>query len=162
MPEEEEENKGPMEQYEELKEETKEKEQTEQQKARKLVSTRSKIEGDYENDVLKVEFSTSPETKRTILANKPTNKEMITIMRLSAEAAKYEGQSDPEALEKMVEIYVKLSGIAAKLSRDNDLDGEFWDERVSSPTLQNFITSLIEQSQTGTGVSEEELENFRK
>jgi len=132
------------------------------QDSRALISTRTKIEGDYDADLLKVTFDTSPETRRTILAKKPTNKEMITIMRLSAEAAKYEGNADPDSLVKMVEIYEKLSSIADKLSTDKNLDEEFWNEKVSFSTLQNFITQLITESQRGTGVTEEELKKFRK
>ena len=131
-------------------------------KVRQLVSTRAKIEGDYDDDLLKVTFDTSPETRRTVLAKKPTNKEMITIMRLSAEAAKYEGNADPNSLIKMVEIYEQLSGIADKLSIDKTLDEEFWNEKVSFSTLQNFITSLITESQKGSGVTEAELKKFRK
>jgi hypothetical protein len=129
---------------------------------RKLISTRTKIEGDYDDDLLKVTFDTSPETRRTILAKKPTNKEMITIMKLSAQAAKYEGSADPDSLIKMVEIYEQLSGIADKLSIDKQLDEEFWNEKVSFSTLQNFITNLITESQRGTGVTEKELKKFRR
>ena len=132
------------------------------EEARKLISTRSKIEGDYDDDLLKVTFDTSPETRRTILAKKPTNKEMITIMKLSAQAAKYEGSADPDSLIKMVEIYEQLSGIADKLSVDKTLDEEFWNEKVSFSTLQGFITNLITESQRGTGVTEEELKKFRR
>ena len=130
--------------------------------AKTLISTRTKIEGDYDDDLLKVTFDTSPETRRTILAKKPTNKEMITIMKLSAQAAKYEGSADPDSLVKMVEIYEQLSGIADKLSIDKQLDEEFWNEKVSFSTLQNFITQLITESQRGTGVTEDELKKFRR
>jgi len=126
-----------------------------------LISTRTKIEGDYDDDLIKVTFNTSPETRRTILAKKPTNKEMITIMKLSAQAAKYEGSADPDSLVKMVEIYEQLSGIADKLSLDKALDTIFWNEKVSFSTLQNFITELITESQKGTGVTESELKKFR-
>ena len=130
--------------------------------ARVLISTRTKIEGDYDDDLIKVTFDTSPETRRAILAKKPTNKEMITIMKLSAQAAKYQGEADADSLVNMVDIYEKLSGIAAKLSVDKDLNEEFWNERVSFSTLQNFITEMITASQRGTGVTEDDLKKFRK
>jgi len=151
--------KNKMEQLQEKRKATQEKRMED---ATRLISTRSKIEGDYDADLLKVSFDTSSETHRTILARRPTNKEMITIMKLSAEAAKYEGSADPEALIKMVEIYERLSGIASKLSVDETLDEEFWNEKVSFSTLQNFITELITESQKGTGVTESELKKFRK
>lgn len=148
--------------FEEIRQKTQATEKKKSEEARDLLTTRTKIEGDYDDDLLKVAFSTSPETRRTILAKKPTNKEMITIMKLSAQAAKYEGSADPDSLIKMVEIYEQLSGIADKLSLDKNLDEEFWNEKVSFATLQNFITELITESQRGTGVTEKELKKFRK
>jgi hypothetical protein len=129
--------------------------------AQELIATRSKIERDYEEDKILVKFYTSPETLRKVYAKRPNNKEMITIMMLSAQAAKFEGSTDPEGLQKMVEIYERLSTIAANLSVDEDLDEEFWDERVSFSTLQNFITELITESQRGHSVSDEEMKKFR-
>lgn len=131
------------------------------EESRRFISTRAKIEGDYDDDLLKVTFDTSPETRRTILAKRPTNKEMITIMKLSVQAAKYEGSADPNSLMKMVEIYEQLSSIADRLSIDKQLDEKFWNEKVSFATLQNFITSLITESQKGSGATEDELKKFR-
>jgi len=147
---------------EEFKEKRKQSKEVKKEDTQKFISTRTKIEGDYDDDLLKVTFNTSPETRRTILAKKPTNKEMITIMKLSAQAAKYEGSADPESLIKMVEIYEQLSGIADRLSIDSNLDEEFWNEKVSFSTLQNFITELITESQRGAGVTEDELKKFRR
>jgi hypothetical protein len=146
---------------EEIKKRSQDSKQQKYQDAQVMLATRAKIEGDYDEDLLKVSFSTSPQTNRTVLTKKPTNKEMITIMKLSAQAAKYEGSADPESLIKMVEIYEQLSGIAAKLSIDDTLDEEFWNEKISFSTLQNFITQLISESQRGTGVSEKDLKKFR-
>jgi preprotein translocase subunit Sss1 len=147
--------------FKEIEEKSKKLDKQKSQDAKEFISTRTKIEGDYDDDLLKVTFNTSPETRRTVLAKKPTNKEMITIMKLSAQAAKYEGSADPDSLIKMVEIYEQLSGIADKLSLDEKLDEEFWNEKVSFSTLQNFITELISESQKGTGVTEKELKKFR-
>ena len=151
----------PKEEFAKIREKSKKLDGKKQDDVRQLISTRTKIEGYYDDDLIKVTFNTSPETRRTILAKKPTNKEMITIMKLSAQAAKYEGSADPDSLVKMVEIYEQLSGIADKLSLDDKLDEEFWNEKVSFSTLQNFITELITESQKGTGVTEDELKKFR-
>ena len=128
--------------------------------AQKILATRDKLERDYIEDKVYVTFSTSPETKRTILARRPSNKEMIQILTLSAQAAKYEGSADPDALIKMVEIYDQLHKIAAKLSVDKSLNEKFWSENVSFSTLQSFITELITESQK-PGISPEELKKFR-
>jgi hypothetical protein len=154
-------NQDREERFKELKEKSLNNEEKKGSDIKDILTTRTKIEGDYDDDLLKVTFNTSPETRRSILAKKPTNKEMITIMKLSAQAAKYEGSADPESLVNMVEIYEKLSGIADKLSIDKNLDEEFWNEKVSFSTLQNFITELIIESQKGTGVTEKELKKFR-
>ncbi|RKY26035.1 MAG: hypothetical protein DRP62_00045 [Planctomycetota bacterium] len=126
------------------------------------LATREKLERDYEEDTIFVTFYTSPETKRTIKAKKPSPQEMIDILMLSAEAAKYEGRADPDSLAKMAEIYQKLPKLAARLSVDEKLDEEFWSKHVSFTTLQNFIFELIAATQRSTLISEEELESFRK
>jgi hypothetical protein len=145
-----------------IKETEKKKQAQNYQDAQTLIATREKIERDYVEDTIKITFNTSPQTKRTILARRPTNKEMITILRLSAEASKYEGSNDPDALIHMIEIYDQLGGIASNLSVDDNLDEEFWNDKVSFPALQDFITSLISLSQeVEGGVNEKEMENFR-
>jgi hypothetical protein len=154
-------NQDREERFKELKEKSLNNEEKKGSDIKDILTTRTKIEGDYDDDLLKVTFNTSPETRRSILAKKPTNKEMITIMKLSAQAAKYEGSADPESLVNIIKIYEKLSGIADKLSIDKNLDEEFWNEKVSFSTLQNFITELIIESQKGTGVTEKELKKFR-
>jgi len=126
----------------------------------KVLATRDKLERDYEEDILHVTFYTSPETQRTITAKRPTQKEMMTIMRLSAEASIYEGKMDPQSLQRMVDIYDKLPKLAADMTVDKTLDVEFWTNKVSFSTLQNFITDLIRVTQMGP-MSEEELESFR-
>lgn len=125
------------------------------------LATREKLERDYDEDIIYVTFHTSPETKRTIKARKPNPEEMIDILMLSAEAAKYEGRVDAESLKKMAEIYKKLPKLAARLSVDKNLDEEFWSKKVSFTTLQNFIFELIAATQKSTLISEEELESFR-
>ena len=128
----------------------------------KQLATREKLERDYNEDTLYVTFYTSPETKRTIKAKKPSPQEMIDILMLSAEAAKYEGKADADSLAKMAEIYKRLPQLAAKLSVDEELDEEFWSQHVSFTTLQNFIFELVSAAQRSTLISEEELESFRK
>lgn len=130
------------------------------EEVQKVIATRDKLERDYKEDIIKVSFSTSSETTRSVLAKRPSNKEMIQIMKLSAQASKFDEDNDIQALEQMVEIYDRLSEIAAKLSVDDELDEEFWNECVSNTTLQNFVTNLISESQTA-GISREELKSFR-
>ena len=124
------------------------------------LATREKLERDYKEDIIKVTFNSSPETKRAVLAKRPTQKEMMTIMRLSAEAAIYEGKSDPESLQKMLDIYDQLPELAASLSVDKSLNKDFWTNKVSFATLQNFITELIRETQRGTGIPPEEMQSF--
>lgn len=128
------------------------------------IATRAKLERDYVEDTLYVTFSTSPETKRTVIARRPTHVEMVTLMKLSTQAANAEGQTDPQSLEKMVEVYNSLPKLAAKLCVDKSLDEDFWTNNVSFGTLQNFITTLITATQQGVGpntVSGEDLQSFR-
>lgn len=126
-----------------------------------LVSIRNRIERDYNEDVIEVEFSTSPSTKRTVKAKRPTTVEMVSIMEISSVASIYEGSGKPESLSKMIEIYKKLSTIAASLCIDKKLDKDFWDNKVSSNTLQNFITALISEAQRSTRVLEKDVQKFR-
>lgn len=148
------------EKFEKLRKETKKAELKKLEDVKHLLATRDKLERDYIEDTIYVTFYTSPETKRTILARRPNNKEMIKILTLSAQAARYEGSADPDALSKMVDIYDDLHKIAAKLSVDKSLDEKFWSEKVSFTTLQNFITELINESQK-PGISPGEMKKFR-
>lgn len=127
----------------------------------KQIATRDKLERDYKEDLLSVTFYSSPETMRMIKAKRPTQKQMMTIMRLSAEAAIYEGRMDPDSLSKMVDIYDKLPELAQELCVDSKLDKEFWTDSVSFATLQNFITEVIQETQRGSGLEAEEVKNFR-
>jgi hypothetical protein len=154
-------NKTPPKDHKELQEKIEKKKKGDIQETVKQIATRNKLERDYEEDVLTVTFFSSPETRRAIKAKRPTQKEMMTIMRLSAEAAIYEGRMDPDSLEKMVNIYEKLPDLAATLSLDKSLDKSFWTGKISFATLQNFITELIRETQKGTGVTDEELTSFR-
>jgi len=149
------------EKFKELEEKVGEKKKTDTKELIRQIATREKLERDYNEDIINVTFFSSPETKRTVLAKRPTQKEMMTIMRLSAEAAIYEGKMDPESLKKMVEIYDQLPELAASLTLDKSLDKNFWTNKVSFATLQNFITELIRETQRGTGVTSEELQSFR-
>ena len=127
----------------------------------KQIATRDKLERDYKEDLLDVSFYSSPETRRMVRAKRPTQEQMMTIMRLSAEAAIYEGRMDPKSLSKMVDIYDRLPELASSLCIDKQLNKEFWTKKVSFATLQNFITELIAETQKGTGVTPEDMKNFR-
>lgn len=133
------------------------------EEAMKQIATRAKLERDFKEDTLYITFNTSPETERTLLARRPTHSEMVTILKLSSEASKYEGRVDAES-DKMVDIYNQLPELAARLSVDTTLDEEFWKDFVSFSTLQNFITQLIIETQRGTGpggMTPDEIDTFR-
>jgi len=127
----------------------------------KQLATRQKLERDYEEDKLYVSFHSSPETKRTILARKPNQEEFLKILTLTIEASKFEGRMDEKSLEGMKRVFIDLNEMAADLSIDKSLNKEFWSKKVSFTTLQNFIGELINESQKGTGVTEEEMTTFR-
>ena len=148
--------------FKKLRKEIKKQKGVDQQTVIQQIATRALLERDYKEDVLEVTFYTSPETQRKLHARRPTQKQMILIMRLSAEAAIYETKFDEKSVSKMTEIYSQLNKLAADLSLDNKLDAKFWSEMVSFATLQNFITELIKETQKGTGVTAEEMNSFRK
>jgi len=125
------------------------------------IATRDRLERDYKEDVLEVSFNTSPETIRMLKAKRPSSTEMMTVMKLSAEAALYEGKTDKNSLKNLTDIYNQLPSLAASLSLDDKLDEEFWSNRVSFPTLQNFIMGVIRETQRGTGVDVSDMESFR-
>jgi len=147
--------------FKDLKKEIKGKKVTDQKQVIQQIATRSLLERDYKEDVLEVIFNTSPQTQRKILARRPTQKQMIMIMKLSAEAAIYETKFDEKSMNKMTDIYSQLNSLAAELALDDKLDEEFWANKVSFATLQNFITELIKETQKGTGVSPDEMKKFR-
>ena len=157
---EEQKEENPKEQLKKLKDKIKKKEGVSKQQVIAQVATRDKLERDYKEDLLSVEFYSSSETKRMVKAKRPTQEEMMTIMRLSAEASIYEGKMDSKSLQRMVDIYDKLPQLAAKLTVDNTLDEAFWRENVSFNTLQGFITELIRVTQQGP-MSSGEMEDFR-
>ena len=150
----------PKEEMKKFKKEIKEKEGKTSQTVIQQIATRDKLERDYKEDLLSVEFYSSSETKRMVKAKRPTQEEMMTIMRLSAEASIYEGKMDSKSLQRMVDIYDKLPQLAAKLTVDKTLDESFWKECVSFSTLQGFITELIRVTQMGP-MSSDEMEKFR-
>ena len=127
----------------------------------KQVATREKLERDYLEDLLEVVFFSSPETKRMVKTRRPTQTEMILIMKLSAQASILEGRTDAKSLEKIVEVYEELPKMAGRLAVDKKLNEDFWKNKISFTTLQNFITELIKETQKGSGVSSEDLDSFR-
>ena len=126
----------------------------------KQIATRDKLERDYKEDLLDVEFHSSPETKRTVKAKRPTQEEMIGIMRLSTEATILEGKMDQKSIERMLNVYDQLPKIAAKLSTDNQLNEEFWKTKISFYALQSFITELIRVSNAAP-ISDADMKSFR-
>ena len=161
MTEESKEAKSPPQSFEDLKKKIDNKKHVDTQVVIAQIATREKLERDYKEDILDVVFYSSPGTQRKIKAKRPTQSEMMTIMRLSAEAAVYEGRMDTKSLAKMVDIYEKLPELAANLSVDKTLNPDFWKNKVSFATLQNFITEVIKETQKGTGAASEELKSFR-
>ena len=152
---------APPKDHKELKERIDKKKKTDIKEVVLQIATRDKLERDYQEDLIEVVFFSSPETKRKIQAKRPTQSEMMTIMRLSAEASIYEGKVDDKSLTKMVDIYDKLPELAESLSVDKDLDKDFWKNGVSFTTLQNFITELIKETQRGSGIPEDDIDKFR-
>jgi len=137
------------------------KDQTDVESIIKQVATRDKLERDYFEDLLEVPFTTAPGIKRMVKARRPTQKQMLMIMTLSLQASIYEKLSNEQAITKMTEIYGQLSNLAATLCEDKKLDEKFWSECISFTTLQNFISELIRQTQSGP-VGEPEMNNFRQ
>jgi len=144
-----------------LKEDIKGKKSSDKKEIIQQIATRSRLERDYNEDLIEVVFYSSPETKRKVLAKRPTQKQMITIMKLSAEASMYEAKLDPQSISKMTDIYEKLNQLAAELTIDEKLDEVFWSEKVSFSTLQNFIMELIQATQKGSGLTSDEMDSFR-
>lgn len=155
-----EQEKTAQEKIDELKGKIQKKEGTELESIIKQIATRDKLERDYFEDLLEVEFYTSPETKRMVRARRPTQKQMLLIMRLSMQASIFEKMATNDSIEKMAEIYGQLSNLAATLCEDKKLDEKFWSEKVSFNTLQNFIGELIRITQQGP-IGEKELDSFR-
>lgn len=129
----------------------------------KIIATREKLERDFQEDILEITFKSSGQTERTLIARKPSQDEMMTIMRLSAEAAIYEGRMDPDSLGRMVDIYSKLPELAAALCIDKTLDAEFWKKSTSFGTLSNFIIEVIRVTQTGgPNITTDEMKTFHQ
>ena len=164
------ENQTVQNKFKELEKKIEKKKLTDTAELIKQIATRDKLERDFKEDILTVEFNTSPETRRAIKARRPTQEEMVDIMRLSAEAALYEAAMYDTSLkpkelkdvyDKMIKIYEKLPELAASLAIDKTLDAEFWRKHISFSALQNFITELIKATQAGSTVTPEELKSFR-
>lgn len=152
---------SPLEQQaEKLKEKVQKKDVDDVSKIIKQIATRDKLERDYKEDLLDVEFYSSPETKRTVKARRPTQEEMISILRLSTEATIYEGRMDEKSISRMLSVYDQLPKIAAKLSVDTNLNEEFWKTKISFFALQSFITELIKTNQAAP-VSDADMQSFR-
>lgn len=158
-----EDEKTTEERMKELKGKVRKKTEVNQEEFAKQLATRSKLERDYEEDIIKVTFNSSPETRRTIQARRPNKREFLEILSLSIQASKFEGLGDAKSLENLGEIYTGLHQVAAKLSVDKTLDEKFWETKVSFVTLQNFIGEVMNEAQRGVGgVTEDELKNFRR
>lgn len=146
---------------ERLQKKIKNKESEEKKRLLALFATREKLERDYKEDIICVTFQTSPTTKRTIEARKPTHSEMITILRLLSEVASISGKEiSPKVAKNLTEAFEELPKLAAELTTDPSLDEDFWKNKISFQALINFITSLMEESNKPP-ISKEELENFR-
>ena len=154
------EQENPQAKIDELKGKIVKKEGNELENVIRQVATRDKLERDYYEDLLEVQFFTAPGIKRMIKARRPTQKQMLLIMTLSMQAAIFEKLESEEAIKKMTDIYSQLSNLAATLCEDKKLDEKFWSEKVSFTTLQNFISELIRVTQQGP-ISEAELDKFR-
>ena len=128
----------------------------------RLIATREIIERDYKEDIIIVPFKTSTDTERAIEAYRATNDEIINILKLVAQANKFQSEGNPESLVKTSEIYEQLHRIAAKLCKDKAFNEEFWSKKTSNFTLQSFINAVINESSRMTGYGDEKLKSFRK
>ena len=68
--------------FEELKGKIKKQKGTDTQQIIKQVATRDKLERDYKEDLLNVNFYSSPETKRMIKAKRPAKKAMKEQLKI--------------------------------------------------------------------------------
>jgi hypothetical protein len=129
----------------------------------KNLATREKLERDFIEDKIYITFNSSPETRRTVIARRPTQKEFLEILNLTIQAARYEGKGDIESLEKLMEIASHLNKVASNLCTDKTLNEDFWGNKVSFTTLQNFVAEIVNSSQKPSigKVGEEELKSFR-
>jgi hypothetical protein len=127
------------------------------------IATRSKLERDFKEDQIYVTFNTSPETRRTVIAKRPTQKEFLEILNLSIQATKFEGLGDSKSLEEIGKIYQGLHRIAASLCVDKTLNEKFWSETATFSSLTSFLGEVINASQQlGVGsVTEAEMKKFR-
>jgi len=149
-------------QFEELKKKINKDKDVKKEDVIKQFATREKLERDFKEDKIVVTFNSSPETRRSVLARKPNQKEFIDILDLSVQASRFSGKGDIESLEKLKTIYSNLNKIAAGLCIDKSLNAEFWQSSVSFATLQNFISELINASQQPSGgITESDLKSFR-
>lgn len=130
------------------------------EKVIKQIATRDKLERDYKEDILNIEFSSSPETIRLIKARRPTPKQMTAILELNAKAILLGSRTDEKSTKATISIYKDLSEIAAELTIDKKLDEDFWFGSVSTTTLQNVIGEIMRVTQAGP-IKDEQLSNFR-
>lgn len=129
----------------------------------KQLATREKLERDFIEDKVYITFNSSPETRRTLIARRPTQKEFLDILNLSIQASRFEGKGDSQSLEQLMKISSSLHKIAANLCADKKLNEDFWQNKVSFATLQNFIAEIVNSAQKPSigKVGEEELKSFR-
>jgi len=163
MPEEQKEEdkkKSASESFDELRGKIQKKESVDTKEIIRQIATRDILEQDYKQDILGVVFQSAPGVNRKIKARKPTPKQMADITRLSVEAAIYESETpNPKLATKISGIYEKLSEFATELSVDEELNKEFWFERISQTTLASFMGQLITTVQQGP-LTEAELRSF--
>lgn len=147
--------------FDELKGKITKQEKVDTEEIVKQIATRNILERDYNEDLLEVVFNTSPGIRRKLQARKPTPKQMTTILQLNAKAIILGNRVDEKSVNAMTEIYKDLSDLAADLAVDKTLNSDFWFNKVSTMTLQNFIGELIRVTQQGP-MTEKELSSFRK
>ena len=145
---------------EKFKKEVAKKKTAKQEDLTRQVATRSLIERDFKEEILKVSFNTSKDTRRSVLARKPNQEEFVKILRLSLEANMLETKNDLESSKRLIQIYGELPKIAGNLCTDTKLNETFW-AKAPFDALQNFISELIVAFQTGGMIEEDEMNTFR-
>ena len=142
-------------------EEIKKKSQKTPSSLKAQLATREKLERDYLEDIIQVTFESSPGVNRMVESRRPNNEEYIELLKLGMQLTRLSSTIDDSGIEELSNIMRRLGTIAATLTIDSKLDEEFWNKKVSSIALQNFINGLMTASQTGFGITESEFKSFR-
>ena len=80
----------------EIEEKSKKKNKISSEELGKLITTRAKLERDYKEDIIEVEFKTSPQTTRKLEVRRPNNEQYIELLNLVLQASKFQKSMEAE------------------------------------------------------------------